>query len=145
MSLNQFTGSPWHVERWHRDDDEKRRHRSNCKYFRKEGHYCRYNKIPCYGSAHCSDYKEKEDKETSNTAINFVDSKSSSKNSGSELIKQAKKQMPVGSNVHHKRFGDGLVVGYEDEYIIIHFYELTEKKKLRIMECYKNNQLIIVE
>lgn len=145
MSLNRFTGSPWHVERWHRDEDEKRRHRSNCIYFRKEGHYCRYNKIPCYGSGQCLDYKEQEDKEIRNSSNKSINGKTSSKGSGLDLIQQAKKQLPVGTNVHHKRFGDGLVVRHEDEFIVIHFYDFNESKKLRLIECINKNQLIRVD
>lgn len=62
MGLNRFTGSPWHMERWHREEGEKRRHRSNCVYFYKESHYCRHYRIPCYGSGQCPKYKEREER-----------------------------------------------------------------------------------
>ena len=138
MGLNQFTGSPWHIERWH-SDDEKRRHRSNCIYFRKDDHYCKCNRIPCYGSAHCTDYKEHNDDIQSKPTVN---NKDKIKSASSDVISQAKKHLPIGTNVRHKRFGEGIVVSYEDEYVVIHFYDFGEKKRLRIQDCIKDNNLV---
>ena len=139
MGLNQFTGSPWHVGQWHRNEGEKRRHRSNCVYFCKEGHYCRHDKIPCYGSANCTAYRERANEVTkkrgkvaySASNVNKID------------IELFKGHLPIGTNVRHKRFGDGMVVRYEDEFIIIHFFGFNEEKRLLLKECIKTGALII--
>ena len=39
-SLNRFTGSPWHVDKWTRDDGEPRRHRSKCRYHSANTNHC---------------------------------------------------------------------------------------------------------
>lgn len=63
MGLNRLTGTPWHIEKYHRDEDESRRHKSRCKYYNKSK--CEKFGYTCYGSAHCDEYIELNKKEKS--------------------------------------------------------------------------------
>ncbi len=60
MGLNELTGVPWHVETLRRSEDDQKRHRSRCKYYKK-GRCLKYN-FRCFGSAHCDVYEEKNNK-----------------------------------------------------------------------------------
>lgn len=64
MGLNRMTGTPWHLETLHKNDD--RRDRRKCVYFCKDR--CFYLCEQCRGSAHCDYYREKET-ETKNTVL----------------------------------------------------------------------------
>lgn len=63
MGLNRLTGTPWHIENYHRAEDDNRRHKSKCKYYNKSK--CEKFGYPCYGSAHCEEYIEINKKEKS--------------------------------------------------------------------------------
>ena len=56
--LNRLTGTPWHVEKFTRGEDDDRRHRSKCIFYRKENAYCVKHSDRCYGAGHCDYYKE---------------------------------------------------------------------------------------
>ena len=64
-NLSRLTGTPWHVEKYAREDGDGRRHRSRCLYYEKEGAYCRMEVGRCKGAAHCAFYKEKDVLKTS--------------------------------------------------------------------------------
>lgn len=57
-----MAGTPWHIERMHREDGDPRRHKSRCRYYYKktkdEDAFCAKNYGNCYGSAHCLYYDE---------------------------------------------------------------------------------------
>ena len=54
-------GTPWHVGRWHREEDEPRRHKSRCRHYRKD-RSCAIN-TTCHGSAHCLQYRALSEEE----------------------------------------------------------------------------------
>ena len=54
-----MTGTPWHVEKFTRQEDDPRRHRSRCIHYDSDSKHCSYRCGQCVGSAHCSHYKEK--------------------------------------------------------------------------------------
>lgn len=56
--ISKMTGTPWHVNRFTREDDDERRHKSRCKYYSKATSICSYRHEKCYGSAHCNKYTE---------------------------------------------------------------------------------------
>ena len=64
MSANRnLSGTPWHISGLRMSDGDRKRHRSRCVYFKKEGIHCTVRRTVCIGSAHCDLYKEKTDKE----------------------------------------------------------------------------------
>lgn len=99
-----FTGTPWHVDRFTRAEDDPKRHRSRCIYFSKDDKYCSKYRMRCFGSAHCKHYREltancgKED---------FRNTSENSKKRDSEAESQIRKFMrdyPIGSRIRHKPF-----------------------------------------
>lgn len=63
----KLTGHPWHLEYLHMSESDSRRDKRKCKYFyisqyTREGR-CIKKHINCFGSAHCSNYQEKNDKD----------------------------------------------------------------------------------
>lgn len=57
MGVNKMTGVPWHIETLH-SNEEKKRHKSRCKYYNKSNEQCELKLLQCTGSAHCNKYKE---------------------------------------------------------------------------------------
>ncbi len=57
--LNKMAGTPWHIEKMHRKEGDRRRHRSRCIYYDKEEPTCKRRMLKCMGAAHCDFYKEK--------------------------------------------------------------------------------------
>lgn len=51
--VNRMVGAPWHVERFERQEDDPRRHRSRCKYYNKTTKHCVKRNGKCIGAAHC--------------------------------------------------------------------------------------------
>lgn len=56
-----LTGSPWHIEKYTRQEDDPRRHRSRCVNYNATTKHCSYRCEQCTGSAHCSHYQEKQE------------------------------------------------------------------------------------
>ena len=56
-------GTPWHIERYHLDEYDERRHRSYCKYFDKQTRRCGMLFSECYGASHCKYYSVIEKKQ----------------------------------------------------------------------------------
>lgn len=63
MGVNRMTGTPWHAERVHRSEGDKRRYKGRCKYFYHENNYCSKRCGRCIGSAHCDEYDALTDTE----------------------------------------------------------------------------------
>lgn len=58
MGVSRMTGTPWHMERYTRDEGDERRHRSRCVYYRKSDAYYSEYIGKCRGAAHCTHYSE---------------------------------------------------------------------------------------
>lgn len=59
--VGRMQGTPWHVEQMHRSEGDSRRHRARCIYYDKNQKLCvLWKNKKCYGTAHCSRYKEKQ-------------------------------------------------------------------------------------
>ena len=61
MNISQMSGIPWHVESLKKDDNDDKRHKSRCVYYKNKK--CLSIKSPnyalkCGGSSHCSNYRE---------------------------------------------------------------------------------------
>lgn len=59
-NLAGLSGTPWHIEKMTRPEGESKRHKSRCIHYKgKESNECEIYCSRCYGSAHCSYYKER--------------------------------------------------------------------------------------
>ena len=59
--LQRMVGVPWHTEKMVRREGDDRRHRTRCKYYKKDSDkYCKYYCGKCRGAAHCSHYIEEK-------------------------------------------------------------------------------------
>ena len=63
MGVNQMTGTPWHAERMHRSENNKRRYKGRCAFYSYDKNYCTRYCEKCRGSAHCMQYKAISDEE----------------------------------------------------------------------------------
>ena len=100
MGVRRMTGTPWHVERYARDEGDERRHR--CVYYRKSDAHCSQYSGKCRGSAHCPYYREYDPEEEAEPA-----SKPATEKKMSDW--EAKRLFPVGCRVKHKSYGAGTV------------------------------------
>ena len=74
--LNRLTGVPWHIEKWHLDEGDSRRHCHRCIYYRRGDKFCSKIGRKCFGSAHCEHYSEtavNETKRFNSTLISLVE------------------------------------------------------------------------
>ncbi len=135
-AVNRMTNVPWHIEKYTREEDDDRRHRNRCVYYRKEDKYCSKLVSKCCGSAHCSYYKEL-DLENNNEYKNKV----MTEKKRTIDTYDAKRLFPIGSCVRHKTLGPGIVKEISDGKIFIDFRDMGEKIfKLDI--CVKNNLIM---
>ena len=58
--VNRMVGTPWHVGKFERQEDDPRRHRVRCKHYNKVDKNCFKRNGRCIGSAHCLEYDEAE-------------------------------------------------------------------------------------
>lgn len=56
-NLARLEGISWHKEFLHKKEDDPRRHKYRCIYYRVDGS-CRYRLDQCTGSSHCTHYKD---------------------------------------------------------------------------------------
>ena len=63
MGVRNFQGTPWHEERFHRNEGDERRYKGRCKYYIDSNNHCKYRNEKCIGSAHCGDYNAMTDTE----------------------------------------------------------------------------------
>lgn len=64
MGTRHLTGTPWHVEYASaKKDGEQKRHKSRCKFYRKEKNRCLITSSRCTGSGLCARYSEYTEKE----------------------------------------------------------------------------------
>ena len=86
--LNKMSGTPWHIEKMHREEGDERRHRSRCIYYDYVDPTCKKRMLKCMGSAHCPHYKE-EKAETMKGFLTFVQ----------ETLGQQVKEVKLSSNL----------------------------------------------
>ena len=60
--VSGMTGSPWHTETIHMNEKDNPRHRAHCVHYNNKNKTCRKRAVKCYGSSHCSYYKESPEK-----------------------------------------------------------------------------------
>ncbi len=139
--VSELTGTPWHVEKLTRNEGDERRHKSRCIYYRKKDSYCKYQYIECTGSRYCRYYEAKETVEDNKHTDMPV-----SKKTVTEKItdSEGKKLYPVGSKVHHQKFGEGFITDILDGHIVIDFENIGEKI-LGLDVCVSKGYLEIIE
>ena len=142
MRVSEMTGTPWHVERVHRQDGDDRRHRSRCKFYRKTKAYCVHYSEKCRGSAHC-EYYEEEVRDEEQKQSQIAPEKSVNKDKAINEVKVNIDDYPIGCRVRHKSFGLGNVRYIDTVQISIIFDNIGEKV-LDLNVCV-NNKLITRE
>ena len=128
MGLSQLTGTPWHYEKMVRAEGDPRRYRGRCFYFRKSDTYCLCHNRKCFGSAHCDQYTEDEPPtQKSQTVDNTKKKKEYSRPKETNIIALSKSILPIGSVVKHKKYGEGRVIRYDAECVVINFFDIGNR------------------
>ena len=124
---SNLTGTPWHVDRFVREEGDPKRHRSRCAFFCKSNPYSSQCGMHghCIGSAHCQFYREKtRENITDASEITKEDTLTSIKNSMKKRVERERsnqKPFPVGSFVKHQTFGTGHVKSIKENYVKVEF------------------------
>lgn len=134
--INRMVGTPWHIERYERQEDDPRRHRSRCKHFERNKKSCYKRNGKCIGSAHCLEYEEIVcNKQTQNEPY--------AKKpiiQGATKEKSCEKFFEIGSKVKHMKYGEGEVIAVDVKTITIRFSNDRETK-FDIQSCIKNGYI----
>ena len=133
-NLGNMTGTPWHVETLTRAEGDPRRHRSRCLYFRKEDAYCCKYEFRCFGSAHCSSYKEKagienhrpQSRHAQRKKDNPLAQPSKTVAVTEEEPVSAESFFPSGSTVEHVKYGMGQVIATEGSRVTVQFKDKAD-------------------
>lgn len=158
MGIEDLTSTPWHIERMHRQDGDKRRHRSNCKYYNKGNRRCEYRVSNCIGSAHCSYYEdisatddkiEKHDK-TIRVQKNKAATTSYIKNKNNSPVlpvSRPPKKISVcrGTMVDHKKYGIGIVTDLSKSTGCVKVHFLNKNLEFPFPSAFTNGFLKIRE
>lgn len=145
MSINRYTGTPWHTETLKKDEYDDRRHRSRCVYYVKQTKHCRKHIGECRGSAHCEYYEELEETISRKEEKQLVEPKKLVKDN--RYIYKAgfqnyKSSLRVGGKVRHVKLGKGTIYRIDNDKITIYFDDGTTKT-ISIKFCYENNLLVL--
>lgn len=153
---NSLTGTPWHVDRFTRDEDDPKRHRSRCIYYDKT-HTVNFRcekRGKCIGSAHCEFYYEKRHSlpEEKPKTKQFTKSKQQTKtstgkapNKSAETTFQQRlflSRYPKGCRVHHRQYGKGVVKGFVDKERVRIVFESGRDTEFNIELCLKKGILL---
>lgn len=144
--VSGMSGTSWHVEALSMKESDKRRHRSNCIYYDKTDSYCHNHFQRCMGSAHCKQFKDKND--VKEKQIEFASEELHKENSKKVAYKSTKKVLDFskyGVRVFHKKWKNGTVIDGDGKYIVVMFDKNpNEPKTLDVTMCIENNLLTIV-
>ena len=156
MGLKHLVGTPWHIERFTREEDDEKRHRSRCLYYRGHG-YCAWHFERCWGSARCRHYSEVESSKGRNKVPKVTKEKAIERKIAAELesFRKSKedkakekrvlqgeytKEYPIGCLILHKDYGNGIVEDSTEGKILVKF-DGGREIKLSLDACV-NNHLI---
>ncbi|MBR6821704.1 MAG: hypothetical protein IKM87_00885 [Clostridia bacterium] len=139
VDSKKITGTPWHPEYLKRDEEDKRRHRSRCRYYDKKGSYCNKGLVKCLGSSHCEFYEETKDRETQRhkRQVSYTKNALALKHNG---LVSTNNPFIIGSKIAHKEFGTGIVTGFSNGVLVI-LFDNGEKKNLQLSQCIRNLSL----
>jgi len=145
MGISRMSGTPWHIEKYTRDGDD-RRHRSRCVYYVKSSRWCNKINENCWGSAHCPYYQADASKMTitkapdkSSSHKNTVTSKTNNKPNPLKLKIATVRythlnQIQLNDRVYHKRFGLGWIKSKNERNINVVF-DNGVKQQFSIEHC----------
>ena len=135
MGVSKMTGTPWHVERFIREDGDDRRHRSRCIYYQKSDAHCNQYSGKCRGSAHCAYYREYDPDAEMGTEPKPAVKKP-------EIPKwEGKRMFPAGCRVRHKSFGTGIVLEVTEGRVKVKF-DSGKETILGLDMCVKNKLMV---
>ena len=153
MGVNQMTGTPWHLETLHMNEDDERRHKSRCIHYKKANKYCTKLKTKCPGSAHCDYYKEdparvrvtpeperlpySEPTVRTTAAVTPIKTAPAASQPSIEYDTSI---FIVGCHVKHNKYGCGIVKNLEGNYISIEF-DNGLNKEMDLEYCVKKSLL----
>ena len=125
MGLEQFTGTPWHTDKFTRAEGDLRRHRSRCIHHKGDGSCDYYKESRCRGAAHCDHYKE--NRIELDTPKAETDKPTGGKPTKELTERQVAEIFPIGDKVYHERFGTGTIIESSANKIKVLFENGTEK------------------
>jgi len=105
-------GTPWHLERYHIEERERRRHRSHCEFYDRGTKYCSMTRSVCYGASHCKYYRFRKKAKRSSPD---TETESNIPNRISESEKRKAAIIEVGSVVTTKGKGYLVIEKPEDK------------------------------
>lgn len=160
MGINRMQGTPWHIERFARGEDDTRRHQSRCVYYSKKDKKCRCRSEKCIGSAHCVNYIERDKNERTDGRDIGKNGNASGKGKAANKRKNSfgyrkkaavpKAKVPgserytAGKRVKHKFFGDGTVTKSDGKKISVRF-DNGSATVLDLKTCMENGFLTLIE
>ena len=124
----ELTGTPWHVEKMHRAEGDNKRHRSRCVYYNAETKQCSKLHIKCFGSAHCTSYREQLPESESQLSLAEIPKKNKPNRHKRIIVDSKNKICPsscfkfiIGDKVKHARFGEGTITKILDDGVLVKF------------------------
>lgn len=107
-----ISGTPWHVERVHNEDEnDSRRHRTRCMYYDKETKHCKRQYGMCVGASQCNVYREK----TEDLIIDQDTGDGSTVKEGNNPKSEVSGINYIGQQVIHTTFGQGEIIAQDRE------------------------------
>ena len=144
MGISQLTGTPWHIETLHTNDE--RRHRARCGYYRNGYCYCYYEN--CHGSARCEAYNVKAViPEQTDSSVSSKEHQPLKKRTEPKVYPNISEVFGIGDKVAKRYFVDGvckrrggIIVDIDsNNYVTIEF---TNKAKEHYTEVYKYPEML---
>ena len=132
--INRMVGTPWHIERYERQKDDPRRHRSRCKHFERNKKSCYKRNGKCIGSAHCLEYEEI----VCNKQVEFCAKNPKAQKEVKTTVQE--KFCKIGEKVKHVKYGEGEVIAMDGKAVTIRFSNNRETK-FDIQACIKNGYI----
>ena len=136
--INRLTSTPWHIERYTREEGDSRRHRSRCIYFTREKNYCSREIGRCRGSAHCLYYSETEKHDSATLQESTIGGPSRTND-----IDDKTNEFAMGRMVKHKVFGMGEITDRQGKIVVINFSD-GQTRRLILEDCINQRLLAII-
>lgn len=138
--VSEMTGTPWHTEYLKKAENDERRDKRKCCYYR-DDHYCAHLCAKCISSTGCIYYEEVDEGK-------YVTKKKHRREERKERTKtghfktaedEGLALFPIGSIVKHKQYGEGKVVRIENGEITVSF--IGAEKTYSLSDVYRNKLL----
>ena len=135
--VSEMTGTPWHTEYLKKAENDERRDKRKCCYYR-DDHYCAHLCAKCISSTGCIYYEEVDEGK-------YVTKKKHRREERKERTKtghfktaedEGLALFPIGSIVKHKQYGEGKVVRIENGEITVSFDD--KNRTYTLSDVYRN-------